>query len=207
VLADPARSPSPSAVWGIALAGCAATAVATALALTSDHVDEPGVQATLVGWIGLGYVVSGAIAWWRRPDSRFGPLMIASGFTFFLSVLSWSNASVPYTVGIFFDLVPAAIYIHVFLAFPDGRLERRVERWVVGAAYFVALGLQVVGLLLNGFGPDDAIAVWDAAGAAYTLLRIQLVTLGGLCIVACPARWSWSAATPRSRRCGARRSS
>jgi len=42
-------------------------------------VESPGVQATLVGWIVLGYVVSGAIAWWRRPDSRFGPLMVAAG--------------------------------------------------------------------------------------------------------------------------------
>src|ERR1044071_9114968 len=177
-------SPSADVLWGIALAGCAATAIATALALTSDHVDTPGVQAALVGWIVLGYVVSGAIAWWRRPDSRFGPLMVAAGFTFFVSVLSWSNASVPYTLGIFFDLVPAALYIHVFLAFPSGRLERRIDRWVVGAAYFVALGLQLAGLLLGGFGPDDAITLWDAADTAYTLLRIQLVILAGLCIVA-----------------------
>ncbi len=153
------RAPSHDLLWGIALAGCAATAVATALALTSDHVETPGVQAALVGWIVLGYVISGVVAWWRRPDSRFGPLMVAAGFTFFLSILSWSNASVPYTVGIFFDLVPAALYIHVFLAFPTGRLERRVDRWLVGVAYFVALGLQLVGLLLGGFGPDDAIAV------------------------------------------------
>jgi signal transduction histidine kinase len=187
-LAAPARSPSPNVVWGIALAGCAATALATALALTSDHIEAPGVQAALVGWIVLGYVVSGAIAWWRRPDSRFGPLMVAAGFTFFLSILSWSNASVPFTLGIFFDLVPAALYIHVFLAFPSGRLERRIERWVVGAAYFVALGLQVAGLLLGGFGPDDAIAVWDEPGTAYTLLRIQLVILAGLCLAAIALR-------------------
>jgi signal transduction histidine kinase len=180
----PVRSPSADVVWGIALAGCAATAIATALAITSDHVEEPGIQAALVGWIVLGYVVSGAIAWWRRPDSRFGPLMVAAGFTFFLSVLSWSNASVPYTIGIFFDLVPAAIYIHVYLAFPSGRLERRIERWVVGLAYFVALGVQIVGLLLGGFGPDDAIAVWDEADAAYTLLRCQLVVLAVLCLAA-----------------------
>jgi hypothetical protein len=169
-------------VWAIALAGCVATAVATALALTSDHVETPGVQALLVGWIVLGYVISGAVAWWRRPDSRFGPLMVIGGFTFFLSVLSWSNASVPYTIGIFFDLVPAAIYLHVYLAFPSGRLERSLERWLVGVAYFVALGLQLVGLLLGGFGPDDALTVIEEPDTAYTLLRVQLVTLAGLCL-------------------------
>ena len=178
------RAPSHDLLWGIALAGCAATAVATALALTSDHVETPGVQAALVGWIVLGYVISGVVAWWRRPDSRFGPLMVAAGFTFFLSILSWSNASVPYTVGIFFDLVPAALYIHVFLAFPTGRLERLVDRWLVGIAYFVALGLQLVGLLLGGFGPDDAIAVVDKPDTAYNLLKTQLAILAGLCLAA-----------------------
>ena len=142
------------------------------------------MQAALIGWIVLGYVISGAIAWWRRPDSRFGPLMVAAGFTFFLSILSWSNAAVPYTIGIFFDLVPASIYIHVYLAFPSGRLERRIERWVVTLAYAVALGPQLVGLLLGGFGPDDAIAVWDEPDAAYTLLKVQLSILAGLCLAA-----------------------
>ena len=188
VRSDPVRAPSPDLLWGIALAACAATAVATALALTSDHVDTPGVQALLVGWIVLGYVVSGAIAWWRRPESRFGPLMIAGGFTFFLSVLSWSNASVLFTIGIWFDLVPAAIYLHVYLAFPSGRLERRLDRWLVGAAYFVAIGVQLVGLLLGGFGPDDALTVIDAPDTAYTLLRTQLVVLAGLCLGGVAAR-------------------
>jgi signal transduction histidine kinase len=180
MVADSARSPSSDVLWAIALGGCVATAVATALALTSDHIETPGVQAALVGWIVLGYVISGAIAWWRRPDSRFGPLMVAGGFTFFLSVLSWSNASALYTVGIFFDLVPAALYMHVYLAFPTGRLDRRIDLWLVRAAYFVALGPQLVGLLLGGFGPDDAIAVWDEPDAAYTLLKIQLSILAGL---------------------------
>ncbi len=178
------RAPSHDLLWGIALAGCGATAIATALALTSDHIETPGVQAALVGWIVLGYVISGVLAWWRRPDSRFGPLMVLAGFTFFLSILSWSNATVPYTVGILFDLVPAALYIHVFLAFPTGRLERRVERWFVGIAYVVALGLQLVGLLLGGYGLDDAIAVVDKPNVAYNLLKTQLAVLAGLCLAA-----------------------
>jgi signal transduction histidine kinase len=175
-------APSTDLLWGIALAGCVATAIATALAVTSDHVDTPGVQALLVGWIILGYVISGTVAWWRRPESRFGPLMILGGFTFFLSVLSWSNASVPYTVGIFFDLVPAAIYLHVYLAFPSGRLERRIEQSLVGVAYFTAFALQVAGLLLGGFGPDDALTLVDAPDTAYTVLRVQLVILSSLCL-------------------------
>jgi signal transduction histidine kinase len=108
--------------------------------------------------------------------------MIAAGFTFFLSVLSWSNAAVLYTIGIWFDLVPAAIYLHVYVAFPSGRLERAVDRWLVAAAYFTAIGAQLAGLLLGGFGDDDLLTVIEAPGTAYTLLRAQLTVLAGLCL-------------------------
>ena len=89
------RAPRLSLLWAIALAGVAAAAGSVALALTSDHVAEPGLQAVLLVWMTLPYILAGVIAWWRRPDSRFGPLMIAAGFVTFLSTLSWSNAARP----------------------------------------------------------------------------------------------------------------
>ena len=42
--------------------------------LSSSQLAEPGLQAALVSWITLPYIVAGVIAWSRRPDSRFGPL-------------------------------------------------------------------------------------------------------------------------------------
>ena len=121
-MAAPAvRPPRTATLWAVGLAGWAAAGAAVALALTSDHVSEPGVQALLTDWAVIGYVLAGTIAWWRRPESRFGPLMIGVGFAFFLTSLTWSNAAVPYTIGIAFDLLPAALYLHVFLAFPSGR--------------------------------------------------------------------------------------
>ena len=74
----------------VALAGCAAAGFAVVLALTSDHVREPEVQAALVVWVILAYVMAGAIAWWRRPESHLG-LLIAAGFGTFISMLGWSN--------------------------------------------------------------------------------------------------------------------
>ena len=183
-----ARAPSPDALWGIALTAVAATAVATALALTSDHLDAPGVQAFLVDWLVLGYVVSGVIAWWRRPDSRFGPLMAACGFTIFLSAFAWSNAAGLQTFGAVFDLVPAAIYMHVYLAFPSGRIERHVDGLIVGAAYVASLGLQMVGLLFGRGGDLNAIAVFDAPGFSIELLRAQLVVLAALALGSIVAR-------------------
>ena len=126
--------PGPAVLWGIGLAGCLAAAISIVLALRSDHVAEPAVRAALNAWVVLPYVLAGLVAWRRRPDSRFGVLMIAAGFAMFLSSLSTGNSPVLYTIGIAFDLLPAVLFLHVFLAFPSGRLERRAERLLVAAA-------------------------------------------------------------------------
>ena len=76
-------------------------------------------------WGILGFILAGVVAWWRRPESRFGLLLVLAGAVWFLSRLSSANLAVPYTVGITFDLLPAVVFLHVFLAFPSGRLERR----------------------------------------------------------------------------------
>jgi hypothetical protein len=111
-------APRPMVAWGIVIAGCAGVAGSVALALTSDHVSEPGLHAALINWATLSFVLTGVVAWVRRPESRFGPLMIAAGTGSFLSSLSSANAAAIYTLGIAFDLVAAVLFLHVFLAFP-----------------------------------------------------------------------------------------
>ena len=130
-----------------------------------------------MAWLILPYIVGGLIAWTRRPDSRFGVLMIAAGFGMALSSLSWANTSLPATIGQAFDLLPAALFLHVYLAFPSGRLERPFARALVAAGYVVAFGLQLVGMLLGGFGEDNLLRVVAEPGAAAELLRFQLLTL------------------------------
>ena len=151
-LRAPPLAPRPRLLWAVGLAGLAAAVATFALALTSDHVPEQGLQAALVDWITVPYILGGLVAWWRRPDSRFGPLMIAAGFAMFVSTLQWASAPLAYTIGLAFDLLLVAVLIHVFLAFPSGRLERRMERVVVAAGYSVAAGLQLLKMLLGGVG-------------------------------------------------------
>ncbi len=151
-------APGLPVLCALAAAGCAAAGVSVALALTSDHLTEPGLQAALLDWVMLPYIIGGLIAWWRRPDSRFGPLMVAAGFAMFASSLQWTSAAVPYTVGLAFDLLPPALFIHVFLAFPSGRLRRPAERVVVAAAYSAAIGPQLVKMALGGVAGDNLLA-------------------------------------------------
>jgi signal transduction histidine kinase len=177
------RAPRRSVLWIIALAGCAAAGLSMHLALTSDHVAEPGLQAALMDWITLPYILAGVFAWSRRPDSRFGPLMIAAGFTMFVSSLAWANTAGLHTIGQAFDLVPAAVFVHVFLAFPTGRVEHPFERALVVAGYSVAFGLELVVMGLGGFGPDNLLELVSEPSVSATLQKIQLVTLSAFCLI------------------------
>jgi signal transduction histidine kinase len=177
------RAPRRFVLWSIAVLGCAAAGLSMFLALNSDHVAEPGLQAALMDWITLPYILAGVFAWSRRPDSRFGPLMIAAGFTMFVSSLAWANTAGLQTLGQAFDLMPAAVFLHVFLAFPTGRLEHRFERALVAACYVAAFGLELVGMALGGFGPDNLLEIVSEPGAAGTLLDVQLVAISAFCLI------------------------
>ena len=177
-------APAPAVLCALAAAGCVAVAVSVALALNSDHVAEPGLQAALLDWVTLAYIFGGLVAWWRRPDSRFGVLMVAAGFAMFVSGLQWTSAALPYSVGLAFDLLPPALFIHVFLAFPSGRLERPVERVVVAAAYSAGIGVQLVKMALGGVGGDNLLAIAAEPAAALTIQKVQLITLSVLALAA-----------------------
>jgi signal transduction histidine kinase len=174
--------PRPVWLWAIAAGACLAAATTLAVTLTSDHVSDPGVHGALLCWTTVTYVFAGLVAWWRRPDSRFGPLMIAAGSASFVASLSAANAAGPFTLGMAFDLLPAVVFLHVFLAFPSGHVEGLPERVLLAVGYTTAFGLQFVGLALGGFGPENLLAVTDEPDAAYTLLRVQLVVLSAVCL-------------------------
>lgn len=174
--------PKPLVLVTIVLAGCAAAGFSVVSALTSDHVREPEVQAALVVWVILAYVLAGLIAWWRRPESRLGPLMIAAGFGTFISMLGWSNVDLLRTIGQTLDFLPPILFLHVFLAYPTGRLERPIERVIVAAAYLTGIGLGFVRMLLGGFGPDGVLKLTTEPGAADVVLRVQLVTSAALAV-------------------------
>jgi signal transduction histidine kinase len=170
---------NPFVLAGIALAGLAAVGASVALAVANDH---PAAHTALLSWIVLSYVLSGVVAWWRRPASRFGPLMILVGCTGFLSTLSWAEGGVLHTVGQAFDLVPLILILHVFLAFPTGRLAGRFERALLAVGYTTAIGAQLVVMLLGGLGPDQALALVDEPAAAAVLHNIALVVISAIAL-------------------------
>jgi signal transduction histidine kinase len=173
-------------LWAVALAGLAAAASSLTFALTNEAIGgelgEPLVIAILADWITLSYVLCGLLAWWHRPASRFGPLMIGAGFVNFVTTLSWTTNDVTFTVGQAFDLLPPVLFLHVFLAFPSGRLSDRFEQTLVAAAYLTALGLELVRMMLGGFGPHNLLEVASHPEAGLLAMRVQLAAISGFCL-------------------------
>ena len=182
LVADPgdARAPPrPIVVGGIALAGCAAAAASFGLSLSGDYGRAPYVHATIVGWITLSYILCGLIAWWRRPESRFGPLMVAAGFAPALSRLAEANAVGLQTIGEGLLLLQPVLFLHVFLAYPTGCLERRLDRSLVAAGYAAVFGLDLVRALLESAGRHGGADFAKNAQRA-AIAAIALGALGAL---------------------------
>lgn len=176
------RSPAPAVLAAIALAGVAAAATTVALGLANDELDHVWIRAFLNDWITLNFILAGLVAWWRRPDSRFGLLMVAAGFVNFLATLDWATAEVPFTIGIALDMLAPVLFLHVFLAYPSGRLVGRGEQAIVVGAYVTAIGLGFVRMVLGGAGPRNLIEVVSAPGAVEAVQDVQLLGISAFCL-------------------------
>lgn len=106
----------------------------------------------LVGWT---LIACGLIGAARRPESRSGALMVATGFTWFLG--NFANAEIGPVAwaglhGIYLHRGPL---VHLILAYPSGRLSSRSARVAAGAGYLAALvppvwDSEVATILLSG---------------------------------------------------------
>jgi signal transduction histidine kinase len=172
-------------VWSLVpvAAALAVTAAAASLGLALAAGSPDPVQVFLMEWVAVPYVTAGVIAWWRRPASRLGPLMVAGGLASAFSGWQLAASAGPYTFGAAFDIVPAALFLHVCLAFPDGRLRSRFEGVLVGVAYTSAVGLQLVKLALGGVDSANLVDVWRQPDLVAMVEDVQLLSLSACCLV------------------------
>jgi signal transduction histidine kinase len=90
----------------------------------------------VTGW---SLIACGLVGWSRRPESRSGPLMAATGFAWFagnfvtadLGPLDWLAAHALY-------LYRGPLF-HLVLSYPRGRLAGRIERAAVAVGYVAAI--------------------------------------------------------------------
>ena len=140
----------------LGLLGLLGAAASLWAGLNSDHLEEVQVGGAVFNpLIGLSFIVTGLFAWWRRPENRFGALMIAVGFVWLIATLIVSDVPGLFALGGLFSALPYAFLLHMLVAFPSGRLSTPWERFLVTMAYLDVTVLQLVGVLfLNTADPD-----------------------------------------------------
>jgi hypothetical protein len=179
--------------------GVAATGLAIALAAESVTYlpEEPGLAAA-DATVGLAFIGLGVVAWQRRPSSRSGLLMAATGFAWFAG-----------------SLVDAALFlhrgplVHLLVGYPRGRLRSRLERVVVAAAYVdgavyplarqdtvtIALVLAVMTTVLVGHlragGAERRARAAALVAAAAAMLVLGLDAVGRVIELGDAAVWLW----------------
>ena len=114
-------------------AGLVLTVVAAAIAGTSDLPENPTAAAIARGLMVAVPIAVGLYAWQRRPDERFGPLLVAAGFGWFLTTLAESSDSLVYSIGRVSAWAVEIGLVWLILSFPSGRLTSRLDRMLVAA--------------------------------------------------------------------------
>ncbi|HEX5911251.1 MAG TPA: histidine kinase dimerization/phosphoacceptor domain-containing protein, partial [Thermoleophilaceae bacterium] len=116
------------------MAGLGATAVAAVITSTSVQ----GEGAALAGLARASMVAApigvGLYAWHSRPDDRFGRLLVAAGFGWFLTTFAETSDELLYSIGRVAGWAVEVGLIGLILAFPSGRLTARADRLLLGAA-------------------------------------------------------------------------
>ena len=133
----------------------AALGVAAERALYGIAADGDWIPDLVTGWCVVG---CGLVGWWRRPASRSGPLLAATGFAWFVPNFAASAG------GALGWLLAQSLYLHrgplvaAVLTYPGGRAASRVEAAIVGAFCAVAV----------------VVPVWRSGAAAIALSAVLL---------------------------------
>jgi signal transduction histidine kinase len=123
---------------------CVLTAAGLGLADAAQVDAWSLVRAALVG----SYVAVGTYTWWRRPGSRFGPMVAETGLLFAVASLNASTDSLAHTIGRV-ALAGVVLYLaYAFLCFPRDRVEAPAERRLVAGFVAVTAALWLVTLPL-----------------------------------------------------------
>jgi signal transduction histidine kinase len=140
------------------------------------------------------FLVAGLVAWRRRPRNQLGPLMVLTCFALLGRQFRYSGDPLAFTVFFALGEVAWALVAHVALAYPNGRVTDRLERWFLGVAYAVALVFPFAillaydgteGLRYLGSAPGESLVLlWGNADVVRVLQdAFGVIAYGGLAIV------------------------
>ena len=128
-----------------ALAMCAVTAAVTVAGSASEHAWLEAVARVVTVAAPLAV---GVFALQRPHFERFGALLVAAGFAWFLTTLANADDAALYSVARVSYWVFEALLIYLLLSFPTGRLDSRLDRALVWSAVLLVLMLYLPTALL-----------------------------------------------------------
>ena len=116
--------------------GAVAGVAAFLLVVSDGDLADPWLNATLTLAIGWCFVASGLVVWAREEENPLGLLMAALGLVWLTgAAVGEVGSSFGSWLGFVAVNGAVAMFVHVLVAFPSGRLASRRERLLVGAAY------------------------------------------------------------------------
>jgi signal transduction histidine kinase len=185
-------------LWGAAVA-------AEVLALRPVVIEQEGPidgLAVVFTLVGGSFAACGLVAWRRRPDSRSGMLMTATGFLFFVDPL-FGQLDGELAMTVQFLIVDWWIFPFVALILTlleRGRLQPGLDRLLVAS---FALPIVIGQIAWMMFDPEEGglLLAFPDPDVAHAIDRGQRGTLVVLCVatvVVVVVRW-WRASAPRRR--------
>jgi signal transduction histidine kinase len=125
-------------VWRLGLVGLAGVTLGLAAEWVGASPSEPGlwILDLAAGWTLIG---CGLVAVWKRPESRIGWLLAATGFTWFLGnfaevhgpAIAWLAAHAVY--------LHRGPLVHLLLTYPTGRSTSQLTRGAIAVGYTAAI--------------------------------------------------------------------
>lgn len=128
-------------------AGCVLAVVAYRVQVHNLGAGTSPARATATLGAGLAFVLTGLVAWSRRPQNRLGPLMIVAGFAILARQFRYSFDPLAFTVFFALGELGYALFAHVVFAYPTGVVTDRLERAFLKVAYTAAITFPFVLLL------------------------------------------------------------
>ena len=153
--------------------------------------------------VGGSFAACGIVAWRRRPDSRSGALMTATGFAFFLpSLLGQIDSAAAATLGTWLVDLWSVLFVALLVSLlTAGRLETSVDRLLVFLFVLPLLILEFAWLLVAEEVEPNVLLAFPDKGVADVIDTTQRSILIGAClatVLVLGLRWR-AATRPRRR--------
>jgi signal transduction histidine kinase len=147
------------------------------------------------------------ISWARYPDNPIWKLILAFNVVAQISRVYVLGDSVVFSLVLLLGNLGLAVYIHLVIAFPSGRLRGRFDRRLVAFTYGYILVAGVLGTLAGrdwaAVRPfvQNVLALWPNDEALVIGGRIEAMIGAAVCVVVPLTVWHhWRDASPAGRR-------